>query len=254
MPKTLAFLPIAALVLDGRVRAACKKCFDTRSPGERMSETFSFETAPTNPEHEELKEWLAGISRGERYALGRLYDAYSRPLFGLAVRLLRDKSEAEDVVHDVFVSLKDVALTFDPSRGSVLAWLTTITRNKALDRLRKSKRRTELLAQAAPSDFGWEPAEAPAKAAEPGSEGASVAHVSHEPSPAHAAESNDRAGVIKKAVSELPPEQRNALELAFFSGFTQQEIADKLQEPLGTIKARIRRGLLQLREVVGNRL
>jgi RNA polymerase sigma-70 factor, ECF subfamily len=216
-----------------------------------MSEEVAFIPEDNAPvEHAAL---FRAIAEGERYPLAKLYDEFSRPLFGLALRLLRDKAEAEDVLHDVFVSLRERAADFDPTKGSALTWLATMTRHRALDRLRTRLRRSEIVAQAAPSDFGWEPAPQSPSPTE-GAEAAPPSAIAPGPSPAAAFESSERAAVIRQAITELPEEQRHALELAFFTGLTQQEVAEKLQEPLGTIKARIRRGLLQLREVVGKRL
>lgn len=171
---------------------------------------------------------LAAIARGEKAALGALYDSLSRPLYSLAYRILNDGAEAEDVVQDVFLQIWRKAGTFDTTRGSVFGWAATLTRNRAIDRVRMRKRRTELLADSAP-DLQ------PAPLSGDLDSGASLW-----------LQEKNRA--VRSALGQLAPDQQKAIELAFFSGLTQLEISAKLNEPLGTIKARIRRGLLKLKK------
>ncbi|MFH1497060.1 MAG: sigma-70 family RNA polymerase sigma factor [Verrucomicrobiota bacterium] len=172
---------------------------------------------------------LARIANGDQDALGELYDRFSRPLLATVYRILNDQREAEDIVHDAFVAVWQKAADYDPTRGSAFSWVMTLTRNRALDRVRSRKRRAELLAQSAPADLGYD--QTP-------------------PDVALAADIGERGAAVRQAFGELPAEQRQALELAYFSGLTQQEIADRLQQPLGTVKARIRRGLLKLRDLI----
>lgn len=183
---------------------------------------------------EDHGELIEAIIAGERYAMARAYDLFSKPLYGLAMRLLKNREEAEDIVHDVFIHLRDHAEDFDARRGGLFPWLLMITRSRVVDRIRKTRRRAELVAEAAPADLGWD-------------EGAS------EPPPA-AAEGAERAVTVRQALQELTQEDRKALELAYFTGLSQPEIAERLQEPLGTVKSRIRRSLLKLREILGGRL
>ena len=173
---------------------------------------------------------LAAIARGEKTALAGLYDSLSRPLYSLAYRILNDGAEAEDVVQDVFLQIWRKAGTFDTGRGSVLGWAATLTRNRAIDRVRMRKRRTELLAESAP-DLQ------PAPLSGDLDSGASLWL-------------QEKARAIRSALGDLDPDQQKAIELAFFSGLTQLQISTKLNEPLGTIKARIRRGLLKLKETL----
>jgi RNA polymerase sigma-70 factor (ECF subfamily) len=175
------------------------------------------------------------MAQGDQQALAELYDRFSGPLYGTALRVLRDPAEAQDIVHDTFVTLWEKAATFETTRGSAFAWAVTLVRNRAIDRVRMRRRRAELLSQSAPADLGY--ADAPASAS--GDESAAL---------------DDEARAIRAAVATLPLEQKRALELAFFGGLTQEEIARKLSEPLGTIKARIRRGLIKLRDLVAPRL
>jgi len=169
------------------------------------------------------------MANRDRAAFSELYDRFSRPLYATAVRILYDAREAEDIVQEVFLALWEKAASFETERGTAFSWAVTLTRNRAIDRIRMRKRRSELLAASIPEDLGYNTNSAPEDSAEDLS-------------------FKEQAGAIRAAVSSLPAEQQRALELAFFSGLTQQEIADKLSEPLGTIKARIRRGLLKLRE------
>jgi RNA polymerase sigma-70 factor (ECF subfamily) len=131
------------------------------------------------------------------------------------------------------VTLWEKAGTFDATRGSAFSWAVTLVRNRAIDRVRMRRRRAELLADSAPSDLGY--GEDSASGVESASRG-------------------DQASAVRAAVATLPLEQQKALELAFFGGLTQEEIARKLAEPLGTVKARIRRGLLKLRDSLAQRL
>lgn len=177
---------------------------------------------------------LARVSRGEQTAFAALYDRLSGLLVATARRMLGDTAEAEDLVHDVFVSIWENAAAFDPSRGTPVAWALTLVRNRAIDRIRSRVRRGELLAASTPSDLGYH---------EPAGDTAPLA-----------ADLAERAHLVRAALSDLPAEQRRALELAFFTGLTHEQIARRLDSPLGTIKARIRRGLLALRDRVAPRL
>ena len=177
---------------------------------------------------------VAAMARDDKAALAALYDALARPLYSLAFRVTNDAAEAQDIVQEVFLQMWNTAATYDAGRGSVLAWATTLTRNRAIDRVRMRKRRGELLAEAAPDLQPASPAG--------DSDSASSLWV------------QEKAGVVRTALTQLAPEQQTAIELAFFSGLTQQEIAARLNEPLGTIKARIRRGLLKLRATLPDRL
>jgi RNA polymerase sigma-70 factor (ECF subfamily) len=174
------------------------------------------------------------MAGGDRDALAELYDNLSRPLYSTARHILNDAAEAQDVVHDVFLSLWQNASSFDSGRGAAFSWAVTLTRNRSIDRLRARANRARLLGNSVPDDLGY---------AESG-----------EAAGGDLADLGDRAVAVRSAMAELPAEQQRALELAFFSGLTQKEIAEKLSEPIGTVKARIRRGLLKLRDALANRL
>ncbi|MFM9030925.1 MAG: sigma-70 family RNA polymerase sigma factor, partial [Opitutaceae bacterium] len=178
---------------------------------------------------------LTRVAAGNREAFAQLYDRFSSPLYGAAMQILRDTAEAQDVVQDAFLTLWEKAATFESSRGSAFSWAVTLVRNRAIDRVRMRRRRSELLAESAPEDLGYLAGALQAG----GDERATV---------------GDEARAVRAAVATLPPEQQRALELAFFGGLTQEEIARKLREPLGTVKARIRRGLMKLRDSLADRL
>ncbi|ATC62683.1 RNA polymerase subunit sigma-70 [Nibricoccus aquaticus] len=208
------------------------------APLRRMSPAAAEPTPPTDVHAQNAADaaLLREIASGNKDALARLYDRFSRPLFAVALRILHDRAEAEDVVHDIFISLWQKAATFEAARCSALGWAIALTRNRAIDRLRTRRRRGEILDTSAPADLGYDET---ASTAESSSLDLSF---------------KERATTVRQAVTQLSAEQRTALELAFFSGLTQQEIAARLHEPLGTVKARIRRGLLKLRDLLADRL
>jgi RNA polymerase sigma-70 factor (ECF subfamily) len=178
---------------------------------------------------------ITRIASGDQAAFALLYDRLSGILLAIARRVLGDHAEAEDIVHDSFLAIWDKAGHFDPARGNVVSWAITLVRHRAIDRLRTRARRIQLLAGSAPGEVG-----------------------PHEHSPGEdaplAADLAERAALVRRALAELPPEQRRAVELAFFSGLTHDQIARRLSSPLGTIKARIRRGLLALHGRLAPRL
>ena len=183
-----------------------------------------------NPEVDDL-DLFTRIARQDREALAAFYDRYSRPLYATALKILRDPTEAEDVVHDVFISIWEKAGDFDRARGTPVAWIMTLVRTRAIDRIRTRRRRGEIIEQASDSDLP---------------QAQSVDQVDA----ADQAAWQDQAAQVREALTTLPADQREALQLAFFGGLTQVEIAERLQAPLGTIKARIRRGLVRLRDLV----
>lgn len=170
---------------------------------------------------------LRRMAARDRQALSDFYDQTATPLFSVAMRILGDASEAEDVLQDVFVQIWERAATFDVMLGSAFHWALSIMRHRAIDRLRSRQRRALLAEQLQQSDV--------------------PAPVSGE-SPALEALVAEQAAAVRSALTSLPNDQRQVIEMAFFGGLTHPEIAAALQQPLGTIKARIRRGLLKLRE------
>ena len=170
---------------------------------------------------------LGRIAAQDRAAVAEFYDEAAGLLFSTALRILGDAQEAEEVIQDVFVQIWEKAATFDPALGTALHWALSITRNRSIDRLRGRQRRQRLL-----NEFQEEAAVA-SEAADP---------------PAQTGMAAEELAAVRKAVGALSREQRQAIEMAFFGGMTHVEIAEALNEPLGTVKARVRRGMLKLRE------
>jgi RNA polymerase sigma-70 factor (ECF subfamily) len=162
---------------------------------------------------------VARIRAGDQQAMSELYDRYSKVVYAVALRVLQDAAGAEDVLQDVFLQLWRNPDAFDASRGSLAAWLAVIARHRSIDRLRKRRPETNI-------------------------EDCVIA------SGPDLRDETERTLIIEKvrgALDLMSPEQRQAMELAFFQGLTHTEIAEKTGEPLGTIKTRIRSGLQQLR-------
>ena len=160
--------------------------------------------------------------------MAELYDRHARPIYSLAMRILGDTTEAEDVVQEVFSQAWRQASRYSASRGAVGAWLLTITRSRAIDRLRARRARPggvndDRVAEQLP-DVG-PPADSQVL-------------------------SSEQVARVRAALDELPLLQRAAIELAFFEGLTHAEIADRLEQPLGTVKTRIRLAMLKLRDVL----
>ena len=173
---------------------------------------------------------LHAVAQGDEAALARLYDAYRVILFGLLVRILNSREEAEDILQDVFIQVWRRAKDFDEKRGRPFTWLVTLARSRAIDRLRQLGARQRLATGAA-----QEQTEMVSDAL---SDTIRVA----------------QRETVRQALAELPEEQRNTLVLAYFDGLTQSEIAAKLNAPLGTIKTRMRSGMIKLRALLGNQL
>jgi RNA polymerase sigma-70 factor (ECF subfamily) len=169
---------------------------------------------------------LRRIAAREVEALAEFYEQTAGALFSLAVRILGDASEAEEAIQDVFVQIWEKAASFDAALGAPMHWALTITRHRAIDRLRSRQRRAHLLEEVQSS------------APDPSEDAAS----------APTGLTSDELVAVRAALDSLPAEQRKAIELAFFKGMSHPEIAEALEEPLGTIKARIRRGMLKLRD------
>jgi RNA polymerase sigma-70 factor (ECF subfamily) len=166
------------------------------------------------------------MARGDQDALGEIYDRHGRLVYSLAFRIVRDQADAEDVVQEVFSQAWRQAARYDPSRGSVLAWLLTLTRSRSIDRLRGRRARPQPTVD-----------EAVLNAVPDGAPSADVQALW-----------SGQSATIRAAVDELSVLQRVAIELAFFEGLTHAEIAERLELPLGTVKTRIRQGLLKLRD------
>lgn len=174
---------------------------------------------------------LRGIANGDRDAFRRLHDRYDGLLFTVIDKVLNDRQDSEEVLQEVLASLWRKARLYSESRGRPITWISSLARNRAIDRLRSKKRFSRL--KTAYSD-----------------EIDVVPPRSHSPAGPEAAARRDNCQAVRSAVLELTPVQREAIEKVFFEGLTQQETADYLGEPLGTVKARIRRGIAKLRKTV----
>ena len=177
------------------------------------------------------QEMIARIGRRDQTAFGALYDRLSGPLYSLAFKMLGDASDAQDALQEVFVQIWSRASTYDPEKSSVFSWAVLLTRSRAIDRLRARDRRLRVVVESTAED----------KVAE-------ATDASTVESAADTANKKDEAAHVRSLLNNLPEDQRQAIELAFFGHRTHHEIAAQLGQPLGTVKARIRRGLLKLRE------
>ncbi|MGB4862736.1 MAG: sigma-70 family RNA polymerase sigma factor [Tepidiformaceae bacterium] len=180
---------------------------------------------------------MLAIASRDEHAFAVLYDRYIDLVYSASLRVLADTGLAEDTSQDVFVRLWNRPETFIAERGRFVSWLMSVTRNRAVDELRARGRRRK-------REGG--PLGEPDEAAEPLFSVEAV-------DPQGSAELHEEQLRVRKALMGLPGEQRQALELAYFGGFTQQEIAAQLREPLGTVKTRIRLGMQKLRKSIETR-
>jgi RNA polymerase sigma-70 factor, ECF subfamily len=185
-------------------------------------------TAPSTSSTQDA-DAVARMATGDASGLSDLYDRHARGLFSLSVRILQDEGEAEDVVQDVFAQAWRQAPRYDGSRGPVVAWLLLMVRSRSIDRLRARLGRPPLQED--------DPA---------------LLRDLAEGTPAVATQvaSAEQARHVRGALLALPTLQRWAIELAFFEGLTHAEVAERLEQPLGTVKTRIRLGLLEMREAM----
>lgn len=174
-------------------------------------------------------ELLGRAGRGDADALEALYRRHAPRAMGVALRVLRERGEAEEVLQETFIEVWRRAREYSPSRGTVEAWLLTIARTRAIDRLRSRAARGRMVE---------------AKSAEPAEAGQSL------PDTLSAAAQDARR--VQTALSALPGEQRLALELAYWEGLSQTEIAERTGQPLGTVKTRVRLALLKLAGLLGS--
>jgi RNA polymerase sigma-70 factor (ECF subfamily) len=193
-------------------------------PDERIDPMADPSTAQTM-DADLLGSLLARVSGGDRDAFEALYRAASGKLFGICLRVLSDRAEAEDVVQEVFATIWHKAGQFDAARASAATWLGMIARNRAIDRLRSLPH----AGQQAPIELAEEVADAA-------------------PTPARVAESSAEHARLGECMDKLDERRRSLIRVAFFDGATYEELAARVGSPLGSVKSWIRRGLLQLRE------
>lgn len=165
---------------------------------------------------------VAAMVRRDQSACSTLYDRYSRLVFSVALRVTNDRTAAEDIVHDLFLQLWRQPEKFDGARGNIAPWLAVMTRNRAIDWIRRQKD------SVTPEDV----------------------ELTSDCNTADEVERAEIVGKVRQILKEMPESQRDVLEMAFFSGLTHADIASKTGTPLGTIKSRIRAGLMMIRRAV----
>jgi RNA polymerase sigma-70 factor, ECF subfamily len=171
---------------------------------------------------------LARIARGDQTVFAELYDRHARFVYSLALRILQDGADAEDIVQEVFAQIWAQAGRYDASRGSVAAWMLMLTRSRAIDKLRSKRARPEAATEANAAESVIDAAA-----------GQDMELLSAE-----------QVARLQRALKELPDAQRTALEFTYYEGLTHVEVAARLGEPLGTVKTRIRQAVMKLREAL----
>ncbi|MBX2863796.1 MAG: sigma-70 family RNA polymerase sigma factor [Leptolyngbyaceae cyanobacterium MAG.088] len=174
-------------------------------------------------------ELISRMVQGDQAALSQLYDRYARVMYSLAFKMLGSAEEAEEVVLDVFAKAWRTAARYDASRSRVDSWLFLMTRSRSLDRLRQRQRQSKVVEAAT-----------------------NTAQVSSSDLPDDALLITERRTIVAEALAELPEEQRIVIELAYYKGFSQSEIAKQTGLALGTVKTRIRLGLRKLKQALGS--
>lgn len=186
-------------------------------------------TGSNSPRSEprEINAVLASVASGDRAAFARLYDAVISPVFGLIRRIVRDGAISEEVTQDVMLEIWRTAPRYDPTQGSALSWVLTIARHRAIDRVRSEQASRDRTAKVARGQLDRD----------------------HDVVSEAALRDAERS-TVTSALAVLSQLQRQAIELAYYDGLTQNQIADRLGVPLGTIKTRIRDGMLRLAETL----
>lgn len=186
-----------------------------------------------------LAALMARVAAADRRAFDELYRATSAPLFGMVLRINRDRGQAEEVLQEVFITAWRQAGSFDAAQGQVLTWLTTIARHRAIDSLRRKAAQPSTISHFGGLDDG------------PGSgdtETDLLAHLpSDQPGPLDLLDDANRAHALERCMAQLSGEQRSSLALAYYQGLSHAEVAQHMSQPLGTVKSWVRRGLQSLR-------
>jgi RNA polymerase sigma-70 factor (ECF subfamily) len=181
------------------------------------------------PEAREINVLLASVAAGDRSAFARLYDGVIAPVYGLIRRIVRDGAMSEEVTQDVMLEIWRTATRYDPAQGSAISWVLTIARRRAIDRVRSEQASRDRNARVAPGQIDRD----------------------HDMVTESVVREAERS-TVASALTALSQLQRQAIELAYYDGLTQVQIADRLGVPLGTIKTRIRDGMLRLQESLGS--
>ncbi len=184
----------------------------------------------TSDTNEEIK-LMRRIKAKDADALAQLYDSYNRLLFGMILSIVKTRTEAEDVLQEVFIKIWQKADSFKEDRGNVFSWMVTLTRNRAIDRIRSKGYKTQQKASA--------------NIDEP-----SLKLKGNNYDPLETTIFSDRAKLVKNALKEIPENQSRVLKIAYYRGMTQSEISDDLDIPLGTVKTRMRQGMIKLKGIL----
>ena len=182
---------------------------------------------------DEEREWMEQVQSGSRDALRKLYDRFKHILSGMIYKILRNREETEDLLQEIFVQAWQKADQYDPGRGTVYSFLATMARNKAIDRTRsrafKNSKKDDYVINDDEYSFNLS---------------------TENPNPEESIELTERAVSVRKALAELNEKEREVLYISYFHGLSQSEIADKIEIPLGTVKYRMRQGMIKLRDML----
>lgn len=182
---------------------------------------------------DEEREWMTEIQAGSKVALKKLYDRFNKILFGMVYKILRDREETEDLIQEIFVKIWNRAGQYDSSRGTVYSFIATLARNRAIDRTRsrafKNRGKDSYVIDDDEYSFNLS---------------------TENPNPEEKIELTERAIEVRKALSKLNEKERQVLYISYFHGLSQSEIAEKIDLPLGTVKYRMRQGMIKLREML----
>jgi RNA polymerase sigma-70 factor (ECF subfamily) len=178
---------------------------------------------------------LMRVKDRDEAALGELYDKYSSVVYSLMMRMVRETGEAQDLLQEIFIQVWTKAPLFSASKGSVYTWIMTIARRKAIDRLRS---RTTTGNTTSLSDDA----------------ALAIPDPAYHGNPLHVAISEEYDGLMRNGLATLSAEQRTVIEMSYYDGYTQEQIAEKLSVPLGTVKTRMRQGLIKLRNYMKERI
>lgn len=178
---------------------------------------------------------LLKVSQRDQRAFENLYDLYGKLLYSLILSIVKKQGDAEDVLQETFLQVWEKAPTFNAAKGNVYGWMVTLARHRAIDRIRSKSFRNQMQTES-----------------EPDTE--SIKKALSEQSPLDALMMQERAALVKNALGQIPAEQREVIEIAYFGGYSQSEIAEKLNIPLGTVKTRVRQGMKKLHTLLTERM
>lgn len=179
-------------------------------------------------------ELLERVARKDQKAFEELYDLYAKLVYSLIASIVKKQEEAEDVLQEVFVQVWERAISFRGTRGNVYSWLVALARNRAIDRIRSKDYRKQNLTETELDPDSMT--------------------LTGEAGPLDALVARERATLVKQALQQIPQEQRQVIEIAYFGGYSQSEIAEQLSIPLGTVKTRMRQGMKKLHTLLTERI